>query len=647
VTQFLTALFEVSLTGSVIIGALLLLSPLLQRKYSARALSIVWLVLALRLLVPFSLRLPMPFITIPAPIQSAAADGSAAAPSSVSGGAPPVLSQPDTPSQQSGTAGYEIPVRRGPSAVELAAAVWAAGAASFALAHLIGYYLLRRNIRRYAKPYYDEAGLEMFRRLLSELGIPEGRIALLSYPKAGSPMMTGFYRPAILLPESCYDVPELALILRHELTHYRRKHLWFKLLLLCCNAVHWFNPLVWGMAREAGRLLENACDNEVVGAGDIRARKKYSETILSAMARDNARHIGLSTYYHGGKKTMKKRLMNIFDVSAKRRGAPLVAAALLAVLLSGALVACSSTVGAGPSSPSASAAPSPSPSEAASGSASPSPSQTALTAAIDTATAWATAVADRDGKAQYDLYTKEYQKEVYDELNGLNWVTGTSSPWVESFTIKDAAADSAVVTFQTATSAGPAGDYAVTLTFTQEDGAMKISGVSKPEPVTATPSPAASDPSAAVPSTAAPSTAPAEPSPSSGVTAAPAMPAPKFSFLKSLLGMSKADVTSAFDGLAPEAVDEGGLGFDKVGIRVWFDVKTYTKVAQVLIMSDAVDIDGVKVGDGYKAFKDKFGKPVSDTNGDAHFKYGDVYLSVVRDTSTDKVISVYILAEDF
>lgn len=110
--------------------------------------------------------------------------------------------------------------------------------------------------------------------------------------------------------------------------------------------------------------------------------------------------------------------------------------------------------------------------------------------------------------------------------------------------------------------------------------------------------------------------------------------------------MSKEDLLVAVSD-EPISVDEGGLGFEKTGIRVWFDTETYTKVAHLLIMSDRIMIDGLTRGDSYKDFSAQFGTPVSDQNGDAHFKYGDVFLSVVRDTATDKVIAVYILAEDF
>lgn len=226
---------------------------------------------------------------------------------------------------------------------------------------------------------------------------------------------------------------------------------------------------------------------------------------------------------------------------------------------------------------------------------------------------WAEAVKIRDGKAQYALMTKALQNKVHDEFAGLNWVTGTSSPWVKSYTVS-ALDGGARVTFTYATSTGPAGSYSQDLTFKEEDGVLKIDAISELQEVAAV-SPASSA-------------------------------APDFQSLIGLIGLTKEQLLKAIPE-KPVSVDEGGLGFEKTGIRIWFDTKTYTKVAQVLIMTDAIDLNGVRVGDSFDAFKAVFGEPLSDQNGDAHFKYGDVYLSVVRNTATDKTIAVYILAENF
>ncbi|UOO37059.1 hypothetical protein IZU99_07220 [Oscillospiraceae bacterium CM] len=240
---------------------------------------------------------------------------------------------------------------------------------------------------------------------------------------------------------------------------------------------------------------------------------------------------------------------------------------------------------------------------------SPAASDTGEKGRLEKATAWAEAVKARDGKGQYNLMTKALQEKVYNDFAGLNWVTGTSSPWVTDYTVSEKDGSAAVV-FHYATSTGPAGSYEQDLTFKTEDGTLKIDSISEPKAVLNT--------------------------------------AMSLEDLTKLLGLTKDALIKAIPE-TPVTVDEGGLGFEKTGIRVWFDNESYTTVAQVLILSDAIDINGLKLGDSFEAFKAVFGEPMSDTNGDAHFKYGDMYLSVVRDPAdqSGKVIAVYLLSENF
>ncbi|WP_312940811.1 hypothetical protein [Oscillibacter sp.] len=119
--------------------------------------------------------------------------------------------------------------------------------------------------------------------------------------------------------------------------------------------------------------------------------------------------------------------------------------------------------------------------------------------------------------------------------------------------------------------------------------------------------------------------------------------------LTGLLGLTQEELIAAMGDETPETVDEGGLGFEKAGIRVWFDTDTYTKVAQVLVMTDRIDLNGLHLGDSLSDFTEVFGQPLSDKDGDAHFAYEDHFLSVVYDTdsASNTVISVYVLQENF
>ncbi|WP_186802535.1 hypothetical protein [Lacrimispora celerecrescens] len=112
-----------------------------------------------------------------------------------------------------------------------------------------------------------------------------------------------------------------------------------------------------------------------------------------------------------------------------------------------------------------------------------------------------------------------------------------------------------------------------------------------------------------------------------------------------LLGSSKQDLINNISE-KPESVDEGGLEYKETGIRVWFNTDTGT-VNQVFTQREDLDFKGAKIGDKAESFQNAFGEPISDQNGDMHFKYKDGYLSVIYDTQTGVTFAVYLLSEDF
>lgn len=96
----------------------------------------------------------------------------------------------------------------------------------------------------------------------------------------------------------------------------------------------------------------------------------------------------------------------------------------------------------------------------------------------DVASQWAKAVQKRDGKTQYSLMSSELQKKVYKDYQESNWVTGVSSPWVDSYRIEPDD-HTAVVTYTYMTSTGFAGYYKQTLSFDEKNGNLVIIDVSK------------------------------------------------------------------------------------------------------------------------------------------------------------------------
>ncbi len=216
-------------------------------------------------------------------------------------------------------------------------AVWLAGAACFLAYHALGSWLFLRRQRRWSLPPEDSLR-ELYGALADEMGLkcpPELRVG----SRVGSPMVTGLLRPTLLLPRETAAGAELPLILCHELTHYKRRDLWYQALVLLANAVHWFNPLVYLMRRGAASDLELTCDEAVMAGADAATRRSYGEALLANLHRQKGlERAALSTHFYGGAAAMRDRLWNLLGSGVRKRGMAVLAVALTLTLLAACAV---------------------------------------------------------------------------------------------------------------------------------------------------------------------------------------------------------------------------------------------------------------------------------------------------------------------
>ncbi|NLT57932.1 MAG: DUF4825 domain-containing protein [Clostridiales bacterium] len=216
---------------------------------------------------------------------------------------------------------------------------WAIGAVLFLAHQAIGYGLFRKRALRWSRAPTDARIAAALRDTAAAMGLKTAIPVRIS-PEVSSPLMIGFAKPLLFLPTEPYSDTDLAFILRHELTHYRRRDLWYKLLLMLVNAVHWFNPAAYLLFREASADLELSCDDQVLRGLSGEDRRRYSETILASISAQTSPKTALSTYFYGGQYTMQRRFENIFHPQKKQRGAPVLLAVLLTLGLLGGLIAC-------------------------------------------------------------------------------------------------------------------------------------------------------------------------------------------------------------------------------------------------------------------------------------------------------------------
>ena len=345
---------NISVTTGIIIGILLLLSPFFRKRYTARWKYWVWLLLAVRLIVPVTMPESKAAIVLPVlSAESTVNEGLNL--QTASGIAEDFTGAPDAyiiQGQQHGDkreSQYAEDVSKANNALlfllskitlrDVVILIWLSGVAIFGLYHLIGHMVFRKNMLRRAHKPQRERIYSMTKEISEELNLQRGiRIEICKH--VVSPMMLGLMRPVLVLPKEDYSEEELQFVLTHELYHCKRKDLWYKLALLAANGIHWFNPFVWLMCREANGDLERTCDDAVLRSASYEHRKAYTRTILAGIAEQVVHENNLSTYFYGGKKELKNRFTNILDRTKRRSGKWLLLLVAMCVLLVGGVVAC-------------------------------------------------------------------------------------------------------------------------------------------------------------------------------------------------------------------------------------------------------------------------------------------------------------------
>ena len=99
-----------------------------------------------------------------------------------------------------------------------------------------------------------------------------------------SPFILGLFRPVIYLP-SGLSQPNVDYVMAHERSHLRRRDHWWKPAGFAILAVHWFNPAVWLGYILLCRDIELACDEKVIRELGKEEKQGYSNALLSCSIR--------------------------------------------------------------------------------------------------------------------------------------------------------------------------------------------------------------------------------------------------------------------------------------------------------------------------------------------------------------------------
>lgn len=284
-------LFSVTVSVSLMAAMLLLLKGRIAKRYGFRTIYILSLILAVRLVIPYSIQLP------------------------------------DVPK-------WSITI---PSFVP---AIWIVGSILCLMWQVGKYFYLKKLILEKGEYVREKRILDIIGNVKSRMFIDKD-ISVLISENIGSPMLLGFIRPYIIIPLHRYSEEELEMIFCHELMHYKHKDAYKKLFFSVVAAVQWFNPFVWLLVRECIGSLEVMCDEAVTKNSDKQYKRDYCYMLLKMGEQSGS--LTTAASYFSTKEMLKMRIDNVFNRKKKRSGGKLIVSSVLCLSFISSLL-CSCTV---------------------------------------------------------------------------------------------------------------------------------------------------------------------------------------------------------------------------------------------------------------------------------------------------------------
>ena len=333
---------SMSFSGSLLILILLLGKQFLKNKISRQWQYYIWLVVVLRLLLPFGPEVSLmgkTYRTVDQAIsQAALLPPQQQPPLNVPGGnlVPAVGAEHRKEMLNSPADDVTTTHPFQDIGVLLINHIWLVVALGLLIRKITIYQGFVRYIKARLTPVSNIEQLDELSIVAEQSGIKKP-VELCVNPLVSSPLLLGLFHPCIVLPRVDILEKDFRYIVLHELTHYKRCDMFYKWLVQVTVCLHWFNPLVHLMSREITKACEFSCDEAVLtkmGSGNA---QDYGKTLLDAMAavgryKENFGAVTLSENKH----LLKERINAIMNFKKKSTAIRFLTGALTLCVMFGA-----------------------------------------------------------------------------------------------------------------------------------------------------------------------------------------------------------------------------------------------------------------------------------------------------------------------
>ena len=247
-------IINMSISASWLVLAVLILRFVLKK--APKWINVLlWGIVAIRLICPFSFESPLSLIpsaeTIPLNIGMDSTPTINSGISAINNAVNPIISQSNTP-----MAGASVNLLQ--ITIGIYEYIWIFGMIALALYTAISYWRLCRKVDT-AVRYKDN---------------------IFQSENVSFPFVLGIIKPRIYLPFKM-NGQYLEHVVAHEQAHICRKDHWWKPLGFLLLMIHWFNPLMWLAYVLLCRDIELACDEKVIKELGNEQRGDYTQALVA------------------------------------------------------------------------------------------------------------------------------------------------------------------------------------------------------------------------------------------------------------------------------------------------------------------------------------------------------------------------------
>lgn len=220
--------------------------------------------------------------------------------------------------------------------------IWSIGFVVVYAGKFLSHFLFRYRVMSESIPVRDPEILELFEQELKQLEYYRP-VKLVQSSAVTVPLSMGTMKRTrvTVLPNREFTKQELQFIFRHEIHHVQRGDVSNKMFFAFCQALCWFNPLIWVATRKASDDLELSCDEIVLEDMDDEKRRQYADLLLDTAGSSR----GFTTCLSAAAETMRYRLKNVVTPRKRWSGTILLSIAMFLCVMSHGVIAVSSDRG--------------------------------------------------------------------------------------------------------------------------------------------------------------------------------------------------------------------------------------------------------------------------------------------------------------